>query len=944
MVMGDVTYKRGKAKAKPIRKTTKLKQKDLIRTLVESSVELKMEDGTTITIEENSVVNLSKFVKNGKVTNTKINIKTGKILFNVKKLASRRSDFIMETPTATAAIRGTEGGIGTDGKSTFAYLKEGLLDLVPKGGGKKVRIKELNVAIQKAGGFSVKVLENQEALKNAIEKVVKSAVNLDSLKKVLVGDSVLVKQVDTAGVIDTMATPDSTGRPLDTLTQKRDSLSSVSKGDMILNITSPASPAEVSGDEIEIVGFTLPGAMVKAKSISQVADASGHFAMKLRLPIKPGKYKLDVQSFLGKQEAKAVLKFIVKKPENISLIMSNPVDGQEFPQGSDVTFTGTVTAGSQVKINQGLATVSGENWSYTLSGLSIGKHKVMIEANFGLQVLTDEVSIVLTQKKVDLKFTVASPAFGTEIKTPQFTVSGTASPGATIKVGAVLTAATTAGQWKVSLVTPKEFGEHRFSVEASLVEQSLTAEVAIVVPVPELTFSVEYPEDGQEINANKILSTGLATPGARIKVLGAQTEANASGRWSLSISSPAEEGTHSLPFQAELEGQNLTEELSIERVFKKAEIKGKVNPVPSEINTPKLTVSGTCNDEARIEIGSFNTTTKKGGAWKLEISWPEQEEGTQEYDVFCILNGEEVGIGQVNTEYTRPRIPLVLELSTPLQVFQKAGELGIKGTVKGREVILKINDKPVTLSQNKFSKSFLFDESNWDLEEIEVVISDGEEEISKIIVLEVDKTSPAINRRKPAFIQTPFVEADKAIRFGVKDSPGDEVEVRIYVDGDEEESFTFEDTRSGYLFNLVAGEHDYKIEAEDKARNILLWKRLKIAYWPRVEWSIVMMSPIKDRSILLPPSTPDNEEYDPRVDVRFRIESLPNDDYRYLKEVKVMNEASGEFKVWRGIEIDDVDFEFDDLKLFRKRMNRIVIRVEPKLGPIRTKIITYDLK
>lgn len=171
MVTGDVTFKRGKRKAKPVRKSSRLKVKDIIFTGSESKIELRLENGTRFTIEENSEVHLSVFKIKGKITNSKLRIQTGKIIFNVKKLASKKSDFRFETPTASAAIRGTEGGIGSNGDKSYAYLSEGSLELIPIGGGSPVTINGMDVAVQTPLGFDVKQVKDQSELNNLVSQI-----------------------------------------------------------------------------------------------------------------------------------------------------------------------------------------------------------------------------------------------------------------------------------------------------------------------------------------------------------------------------------------------------------------------------------------------------------------------------------------------------------------------------------------------------------------------------------------------------------------------------------------------------------------------------------------------------------------------------------------------------------------------------------------------------
>jgi len=183
VVIGDVTFQRGKKKPKTVRKTTRLKIGDLIKTAIESRLEIRLKNGSTFTIEEESEVELTMFAKDGKLTKSKLNIKVGKVLFNIKKLASTRSEFVFETPTATAAIRGTKGAIGYYKSQVYAYLETGSMELDPTGVGNSVLLGELSLAYQTSSGFKVESKKDLEELFKSISKIEKELKPISTVKK-----------------------------------------------------------------------------------------------------------------------------------------------------------------------------------------------------------------------------------------------------------------------------------------------------------------------------------------------------------------------------------------------------------------------------------------------------------------------------------------------------------------------------------------------------------------------------------------------------------------------------------------------------------------------------------------------------------------------------------------------------------------------------------------
>lgn len=118
---------------KPLRVGTKLGPKDFLRTSVESQMELEFSNGSSVTIEENSMVEMAVLLEDGAIHNTKVDLKSGRLLFKIKKLNQTSSTFEFKMGNATAAIRGTEGGVLRTPKGFGAFLQEGRLEILSGG-------------------------------------------------------------------------------------------------------------------------------------------------------------------------------------------------------------------------------------------------------------------------------------------------------------------------------------------------------------------------------------------------------------------------------------------------------------------------------------------------------------------------------------------------------------------------------------------------------------------------------------------------------------------------------------------------------------------------------------------------------------------------------------------------------------------------------------------
>ena len=154
-VIGDVTtQKKSEGNWVPLRVGAKVKEKDVIRTLVESQAVVALPDGSTISVEENSLVEFSQLVSEDGVQTAMTDIKSGKVRFDVQKQTNTASSFKFKTGTATAAIRGTDGVIGTTTNgSPVASLREGKLQLSISG--KTVDIKGGETVVSEGEDFFV---------------------------------------------------------------------------------------------------------------------------------------------------------------------------------------------------------------------------------------------------------------------------------------------------------------------------------------------------------------------------------------------------------------------------------------------------------------------------------------------------------------------------------------------------------------------------------------------------------------------------------------------------------------------------------------------------------------------------------------------------------------------------------------------------------------------
>ena len=99
-VLGDVSFKKkGKGDWASLRVGAKVQEKDVIQTEIESGVLISMPDGSTISIEENALVEFSQIlmIKDSQVS--EVEVKKGMLRFDAQKQKGPQSKFRFRTGT-----------------------------------------------------------------------------------------------------------------------------------------------------------------------------------------------------------------------------------------------------------------------------------------------------------------------------------------------------------------------------------------------------------------------------------------------------------------------------------------------------------------------------------------------------------------------------------------------------------------------------------------------------------------------------------------------------------------------------------------------------------------------------------------------------------------------------------------------------------------------------
>ena len=219
-VLGDVArQKANKTNWAALRVGATVEQADKIRTEIESQAIISLPDGSSISIEENTLVVFEQLVANDGNQKLTADVQHGKVRFDVQKQKGKESSFQFRTGTATAAVRGTAGVIGqTSRGKPIAALREGKLEIST--GSNTVNINGGETAVPDGDSFAVLQLASSGDLDflNKIDSLLSDTTkSLDDLKKTILAlDSVyaanLKHAADTLGcafesIPDTVTTP-----------------------------------------------------------------------------------------------------------------------------------------------------------------------------------------------------------------------------------------------------------------------------------------------------------------------------------------------------------------------------------------------------------------------------------------------------------------------------------------------------------------------------------------------------------------------------------------------------------------------------------------------------------------------------------------------------------------------------------------------------------------
>lgn len=245
------------------------------------------------------------------------------------------------------------------------------------------------------------------------------------------------------------------------------------------------------------------------------------------------------------------------------VVIVAPADGAVIGTG-DVVVSGTTAPHTQVTVVVGGVPVGSVTsdangaWTFTVPGLADGVYQVQALASVAGKSVDDTTLFTVNTESF---ITITSPVDGSTVSGARPTVSGTTLPGAVVTVsvdGAVVgtAVADASGNWSFALPDALADGEHTIHAESEnsagvKAEAEVTVTIAAGGSGEETPLVITSPKNGDVTNDPTPTVTGKAEPGATVTVLVdgvvvGTTVADASGNWSLPLSTPLADGQHTV--------------------------------------------------------------------------------------------------------------------------------------------------------------------------------------------------------------------------------------------------------------------------------------------------------------------------------------------------------------------------------------------------------------
>jgi len=463
-IIGTVKVRKGQSPTwKDAMPNMVLKEKDAVRTYMESQVEIMTSEGSIIKLDENTTLEMSVLKEfGGGAQSTKVKILNGTVLANVKKFVNTGSKFDFETPTAVASIRGTIVGFDVTKEKTVIKVYEGEVLVSPIGSTSSITLSADQKTTIAKGDKTIKAESISGKEKSSIQtpETPPVAPTVDTTKKdtavqqkIPIDSSLYKKNIDSTAIKQTGFA--------DTSTKTQPEILSVSVNSPQDNLTVKPSAS------ITISGIVLPkDAKVSVNGKAVTLSSNGTFSQSITAPSNVGDYEISVEAVYGTQSKTIVKRYSVIQTGEFFLSITKPADMERIglPQ---VVVSGTTLPGAEVTAGSIKIPVS-PNGSF--SGVvpipdEENQIDITIEAFYNGKTVKTTRRVIYSS---ELILNIASPQNGQVFNTPLIPVTGQVIPStAELIVSDVKIPVMSNGKFSGVIKIPQEEGEAIITFEVT---------------------------------------------------------------------------------------------------------------------------------------------------------------------------------------------------------------------------------------------------------------------------------------------------------------------------------------------------------------------------------------------------------------------------------------------------------------------------------------------
>jgi len=428
------------------------------------------------------------------------------------------------------------------------------------------------------------------------------------------------------------------------------------------------------------------------------------------------------------------------------------------------------------------------------------------------QVDTAGHSSVDSASLKSLALDILQPQANAVSKENQFLVKGKTVPGATVDIGGKDVVVDKLGMF--SLLMDLTLGKNAFSVAAKLGSASKSIDCQVEYH-PQLSMNVTSIVDNMEVTSSDIVADVDLSDGAKFSVNDKE------GQTKVTLVP----GKNTIIVKAWDQWNTTIQRSYIVTYTKTGTFSLKVAlPVDlSSVTAPMIPVSGSTTPGAKVTVNGSPVVVSASGFFSYTLPIPDE---AQEYTVKIDSRlGDDEATEERGVYYSPPKPPLTLLVTAPIdgQII-KQNLLHITGKTTARAKV-NVNSRLITVtSGGTFTYDIPVSEKDiGDNYSLDIEASDDSTDITKLINVKIDVTSPQINTSVPIMSPIPMLEGFPATKNNrmnalVTDKTPDDQLTLVIINNGAREEMSFNSGDQQY-FNLEDGKNVYSIKAYDLAKN-----------------------------------------------------------------------------------------------------------------------------